>query len=373
LARAEAGAEPRRGRGGIALYIRHFLRAVASFRNVDSVVVAPRHISYALEQMPSNLTQLGWAAAGGLPTFALAAARLAARPRRADLIVCGHLHLLPFARALQLRHRCPLLPIIYGIESWQPTEHRAVNRLCRDLRGFVSIRRLSAERLIEWSGMRDKHYYYLPNCIDETAYGLGPKRADLVEKYRLAGRRVVMTAGRLDGSPREQLKGFEVVIRALPLLSETVPNVSHLIMGDGDDLPRLKELARSLRVADRVVFTGYVGEADKPDHLRLADVFAMPGSHPQFDTYPYRFVFLEALACGVPVVGSRLEDAEEAADPDARELIVQVDPHDCKDIVRGILAALTRSGRGISPALARYTYSAFEKKAHAILAEVLEA
>ena len=110
----------------------------------------------------------------------LATTRLAAGVRRADLIVCGHLHLLPFAAALQLRHRCPVLPITYGFESWSPTPHPTVNRLCRRLKSFVAIRRVSAERLIEWSGARNSRYYHLPNCVDETAYGVAQKRPDLV-------------------------------------------------------------------------------------------------------------------------------------------------------------------------------------------------
>ena len=50
-----------------------------------------------------------------------------------------------------------------------------------------------------------------------------------------------------------------------------------------------------------------IAEADKADYFRLADVFAMPGRGEGFG-----FVFLEALACGVPAVGSRLDGSREA-------------------------------------------------------------
>ena len=133
----------------------------------------------------------------------------------------------------------------------------------------------------------------------------------------------------------------------------------------------LEGKAHSLGVADRVVFTGDVPQSDKSDHYRLADVVAMPGSNPAFDRYPFRFAFLEPLACGVPVVGSRLDDPTERDDPDANQLVIQVNHLDLEDIRRGILEALSRGNRGITPALVKFSWPEFEQKAHAIVDEVL--
>jgi len=144
-----------------------------------------------------------------------------------------------------------------------------------------------------------------------------------------------------------------------------------LIVGDGDDKKRLEQKAKDLGVDDIVRFSGYVPESEKADYYRLADVFAMPGSNRIFDRYPYRFVFLEALACGVPVVGCRLEDESEIGDPDVQKLIIQVDPNDTVDIQRGILQAfsLSKSRRlGID----KFYYSTFEKNVHRIIDEVIE-
>jgi phosphatidylinositol alpha-1,6-mannosyltransferase len=355
------------GRGGIAQYNRHLLRAICSYPSIGTVTAVPRTIRYDLEPTPQNLHIITWPA-GSLARFALALIGLMTRTVPVDLVICGHLHLLPFAKMLQMRFGCRILTITYGFESWAPTPHASVNRLCRSLDGFVAIRRLSAERLIEWSGIPEGRYYYLPNCIDQTAYGIGPRRPDLVTRYGLRGRTVVMTTGRLDEDLNEQRKGFDEVIDALPLLSEHIPNITYVIMGDGSDRPRLEGKARRLGVADRVVFTGWVSEEEKADHIRLADVFAMPGSNPLFDSYPFRFAFLEALACGVPVVGVRLEDPSEASDPDARELIIQVDPNDSTAIVDGILAAIERSDTGVNPVLEKFYYGIFERRMHAILA-----
>ena len=360
------------GRGGIALYNRHFLRAVCSHPDVNEVVALPRVISYALEPMPANLRFETWSTGSKL-RYGQAVAALAARPGSAALVVCSHLSLLPFAHVLSTRYRCPTLPLVYGIEAWSSYPNAMVSALTRRIKVFVSIRKLTAERLRRWAGIPDARFHYLPNCIDLASFGPGLKRLDLVAKYGLAGRTVVMTAGRLDDTIYERNKGFEEVLGALPGLAEEVPDVTYLVMGDGNHRPRLEGIARTLGVANRVVFSGYVPEADKADHYRLADVVAMPGSNPVFDRYPYRFAFLEPLACGVPVVGARLDEPSERDDPDAARLVIQVDPNDAADIRRGIREGLARRRDGVDPLLKKFSFPAFEKSAHAILSAEMRA
>lgn len=358
------------GRGGIALYNRLFLRAVCSHHLVEEVVALPRCVTYEMEAQPSNMRFIT-DAAGSKLRYAQFVTKLAHSSSSYALVVCGHLHLLPFAHLLGKRFGCAVLPLVYGVDAWTSTSHASVNYLCRRIRSFVSIRRLTANRLKTWAKIQSAHFHYLPNCIDISRYGTAPRRHDLVNRYGLEERRVIMTAGRLDNEMRELNKGFDEVLNVLPQLAATIPNITYLIMGDGPDRPRLEAKARVLGIADRVIFTGYVTEAEKADHYRLADVVAMPGSNPYFDRYPFRFAFLEPLACGVPVVGVRLEDPSERDDPDAKDLVIQVDPNNQADIYRGIMEGLAREKKGIHPVMQKFTYEAFELKAHAILDEYI--
>jgi glycosyltransferase involved in cell wall biosynthesis len=335
---------------------------------MGSVVALPRKIYYQLEAVPANLDYRS-GAAGSKWSYLLACLNLSVSERAFDFILCTHLHLLPLAWILALRYRCPVVPVVYGRDAWTPTRHRLTNYLCRRLRTFISIRYLTAKRLIAWSGMKPPNYYYLPNCIDPDQYGVAPARADLVSRYGLAGKTVIMTSGRLDGGD-DLGKGFDEMLEVLPELRRQVPGLVYVVMGDGEDRPRLAAKAKSLGVDDITVFTGYVSEADKADHYRLAQVFAMPGSNPVFDRYPYRFVFLEALACGVPVVGARVEDAWEIADRDT-DMIIQVDPSDKQDIVRGVMRALSMPRGVVSPILRKYYYEAFRASLHGILEKVV--
>lgn len=357
------------GRGGIALYVRNLLQALCDYPEMTRVVAIPRSISYSLEKMPANLDYRINAARSKFK-FAYACLRIVFSEPRFDLILCAHIHLLPLALLLSIFYRCPVIPVVYGVEAWTPTRYPIVNYLCRQLKSFISIRRLTVQRLFEWSKNPHKDYFYLPNCIDKSQYGTKSKNEMLMTRYGITGKTVVMTAGRLDPITFDTRKGFDEIIEVLPALKERIPNLVYLIMGDGDDKDRLIKKAKRLGVEGIVLFTGYVSDAEKADHYRLADAFAMPGSSPIFDRYPYRFVFLEALACGVPVVGCRLEDPLEINDPDS-QLIIQVDPNNKDEIIEGILTALSRPKGAIQPGLEKYYFDSFEVALHKIVKDVL--
>ncbi len=78
------------------------------------------------------------------------------------------------------------------------------------------------------------------------------------------------------------------------------------MIGRGDDQPRLARLAEELGVRDRVIFAGFVATKDLASHYRLADAYVMPSQE------GFGIVYLEAMACGVPVLSG---DADGSADP----------------------------------------------------------
>lgn len=349
------------GRGGIALYNQNLLQALCQYPQMEQVVVIPRIVVYELEKLPINLNFVK-DAIGSKFKYLLACIRAALAKDRFDLIVCSHLHLLPFAFLIKWFNKCPVIPVIYGMEAWKPTPYWIANRLCRKLDTFITIREFTARRFIEWAGLERAKFHFLPNCIDESQYGVARKQKDLLDRYGIAGKTVIMTTGRLD----EMRKGFDEILEVLPDLRQRIPNLAYLIVGDGPDRERLTNKARELGVRDLVTFTGYVPNEKKADHYRLADVFAMPGSDKEFDSYPYRFVFLEALACGVPVVGCRLEDESEMNDRYVKKLIIQVNPNNKEEIMQAILDALPSSGR-IPPELSNFYYPSFSRKVHGII------
>jgi glycosyltransferase involved in cell wall biosynthesis len=117
-------------------------------------------------------------------------------------------------------------------------------------------------------------------------------------------------------------------------------------------------------VNDRIVFTGFVPEEQKADYYRLADAYVMPSQGEGFG-----IAFLEALACGIPVLGSRVDGSQEALLDGALGCLA--DPSKPAEIERGVLEALRR-GRGAVPQeISHYSYHAFANRAEAIVREAL--
>lgn len=351
------------GHGGIALYVRNMITALCSHPRVSEVVALPRVVPFALEPMPSNL-QWRMDGVGGKVAYARALARLLARDRDFDLVVCTHLNLLPLAHLARLATGAPLVEFVYGTECVEPPPaKRVVSRhLIRGLDALITIRNHTTRRLDEWIDLSRVPIHLLENALDLDRYGVRAKNPALVAKYGLDGKTVILTLGRVE----EQYKGFDEVLEAMPRLLRELPNLAYVIAGDGPDLPRIKEKARALGVIDHVVFAGMVADAEKADHYRLADAFVMPGRGKDFDRYPLRFVFLEAMACGVPVVGSRVENEQESRD-DGALLAAQVDPDDLDDIARGIVKALAQPRPVIPPGLQKFSFPSFERRWHAIV------
>ncbi len=135
-----------------------------------------------------------------------------------------------------------------------------------------------------------------PCGVDLDAFRPGPSPRVLRSTRR------ILSIGRL-----VERKGVRTLVEALPLVLRDHPTAELVVAGgpDGrelDDDPHVRSLratAAELGVADRVRFVGRVGRADVPALLRSADVVACV---PWYE--PFGIVPLEAMACGVPVVGA---------------------------------------------------------------------
>jgi phosphatidylinositol alpha-1,6-mannosyltransferase len=102
-------------------------------------------------------------------------------------------------------------------------------------------------------------------------------------------------------------KGQAQLIRALPAWRAAVPGAHLLLVGGGPDRASLVALAASLGVADAVTITGSVPAAELPAHYAAGDVFAMAcrSRRRGLEVEGLGLVFLEAAACGLPVVVGR--------------------------------------------------------------------
>ena len=338
------------GHGGIALYNRDLARALASRDDCDEVMVVPRVMRTATGDIPPKVTFVADAARG--PVHYLRALARAKRSRP-DLVICGHVNLLPVACMLASR---PLL-MIYGIEAWKRVHRPVADRFLRRCRAVISISEITRDRFLQWSRYPGATFL-LPNAIHTEEYGIRPPRPDLVARYGLEGKRVLLTVGRL--AEGERYKGFDEV---LEILGQLPDDVVYLIAGGGNDATRLQQKAAALGLAQRVIFTGLFPEEEKADLYALADLYVMPSRGEGFG-----FVFLEALASGVPAIGSKHDGGREALL--GGELGLLVDPSNPAEIAAAIREVLARGrSRTIPSNLAHFSFERFVERLNAIVDE----
>ncbi|SIS20777.1 glycosyltransferase family 4 protein [Williamsia sterculiae] len=150
---------------------------------------------------------------------------------------------------------------------------------------------------------------HLPPGVDSDRFAPDPiARQRLRARYGIGDAPVVLCLSRL--VPR---KGQDTLIRAMPRILADLPDAVLLIVGGGPYGDRLRDLAARTGVTDRVMFTGSVPQHELADHHNVADVFAMPSRTRGggLDVEGLGIVYLEASACGVPVIAGRSGGAPE--------------------------------------------------------------
>ncbi|MEH2235369.1 glycosyltransferase family 4 protein [Nostoc sp.] len=222
---------------------------------------------------------------------------------RPQQVFCGHINLAVLVQTLCQPLGIPYSVLTYGKEVWEPLKNQE-RRALTSAEGIWTISRYSRDRACVANSLNPKIVQMMPCAIDGDKFTPGSKQPELIQKYGLTGAKVLMTVARLWSG--DIYKGVDVTIRALPQIAQVFPEVKYLVIGRGDDQPRLAQLAAYLGVSDRVVFAGFVATEELMEHYRLADAYIMPSQE------GFGIVYLEAMACGVPVLSG---DDDGSADP----------------------------------------------------------
>lgn len=140
-------------------------------------------------------------------------------------------------------------------------------------------------------------------------------------------------------------KGQDALIRCWPLVLAERPRARLLLVGDGPRRRGLERLAVRLGVGDSVVFTGSVPWQEMPAHTDAGDLFAMPCRSRRLglEAEAFGIVFLEAQACGLPVLVGRSGGAPETIRGPEAGVVVGDRP---VQLARRILAWLPEPGGG---------------------------
>jgi phosphatidylinositol alpha-1,6-mannosyltransferase len=134
--------------------------------------------------------------------------------------------------------------------------------------------------------------------VDEERFRPGLTGEDLRAAIAITPeQRLILSVGRL-----QRRKGFDSVIRALPLLRDRHLDAHYALIGIGEDWDYLQRLAAEHGVSERVHLLGHVSYEDLPRWYAACDLFAMPNREIDGDTEGFGLVFLEAASAGKPAI-----------------------------------------------------------------------
>jgi glycosyltransferase involved in cell wall biosynthesis len=134
-----------------------------------------------------------------------------------------------------------------------------------------------------------------------------PPESELLRRYALAGNFVIGFIGRLHWR-----KGVPTLLEAVSRLEEG--NWKVLIVGEGQQKEELMALAHELGIGEKVEFTGAILNDQVPDYIRLMNLLVLPSTKEQWEQFGR--VLVEAMACGVPVIGSTSGEIPEVIGDD---------------------------------------------------------
>ena len=131
----------------------------------------------------------------------------------------------------------------------------------------------------------------------------------LRKELKIDDKRVIVSVGRL-----VHRKGQDHLIQAMPEILKRVPDAHILMVGQGPYLSHLKKLVQELNLVDHVSFIGRIQYAQLPQYICAGDIFAMPSRSRFFglEVEGLGIVYLEASACGLPVIAGSSGGAPDA-------------------------------------------------------------
>jgi len=174
--------------------------------------------------------------------------------------------------------------------------------------------------LLESMGMPPERIRVVYPGVDTTRFSPDVDGREIRARYASPNDIVVMTVGRL-----QRRKGHDVAIAATARLAAEIPALRYVIVGDGEERPRLERMVQELGLGGRVSFAGEVASAELPRYFAACDIFLMPNRVEGPDFEGFGIVFLEAAASGKPVIAGRSGGAPEAVADGRTALLVDAD------------------------------------------------
>ncbi len=163
------------------------------------------------------------------------------------------------------------------------------------------------------------------------------------------------------------VKGVDILLQAAAELKSSLIDFSIILIGDGPERLKLEQLSEKLFLKKQVIFKGIISHQQIPDYLRESDLLVIPSRNEGFGT-----VILEALACGIPVIGSKVGGIPEALEYGKYGILVE--PESPVKLAEAIIKSQKEkpSREMLIKYAARFSWSVVAREIHAVYQDVLK-
>ncbi len=223
-------------------------------------------------------------------------------------------------------------------------------------------------------GIVNKNILTIPLGADDERFDREKYDCDrLRERYNLEGKNIVLTVGRLT-----ERKGHRTVILAIEKLKDEIPDLTYLIVGEGEEKDSLQKLIDEKRLQDHVRLIDFIPTDRLVEYYAMCDVFILNSTIGRDRTTEgFGIVLIEAGLMGKPVIGTKGSGIDDALEPDKSGLLIS---RDSVDETVGALKKLLTDPRlsrsmgeyGYRRAKSNYTWKSVVAKKEARLKKIVE-
>lgn len=267
-------------------------------------------------------------------------------------------------------HNRPLVVTVHGIDLYHTIDHnpgcrRAVERVFRTADKVIMVSGKLKQLTLKNFGQLN-NIKVIGNGVDLSTFE-GPEDKPVKSgSIKKTNEIIMITVAELI-----ERKKIDLILMALNKLSNRFPGLRCLIIGDGREKARLIDLTAKLGLQKKVEFKGKLAHAEVLAHMKEADLFVLPSIREAFGV-----VYIEAMACGKPVIACRGEGIEDVIEDGISGILVE--PGNVDDLAEKIAMLLgdnkkaERIGQaGRKLVLERYTWEENARKTIALYQEVL--
>ena len=184
------------------------------------------------------------------------------------------------------------LPYCFNIQARKLIEKKVLNACDR----IAVLSRFTQEKLWSVYKIRSGNVVIIPGGVDLQRFSPGVDRMEIRRRLSIPKEKTILFTVR-DLEPR---MGLENLIYAFKEVIKAMPDSYLVLGGQGPLKNQLISLSQELGVEGSIRFVGFIPEQDLPDYYRMADVFILP----TVELEGFGLITLEALASGVPVLGT---------------------------------------------------------------------